>query len=289
MDLNALSQKINNYTDIVGDWQRKVGDIYFSPTPTDVQVKLPDASGNPVATTIPNVAAYRQRLHDDVVAAQRRTIYIDEVTGSDNNDGLSKQSPMKSIEKALDKYRHLRVIWFDLLSDVNIKSSTNPIWFDAFTTVRFLSSANKSLNVVRDRNWYPIVSYAGRIELFCSSILSQQVVPNRPYGVIAVLDGASILIEGEKPTASTYDVTIDIRQNAVGFDINGGVLVAAKQNLVLGQGAFLVNPVSGSTLAFYDMKINNAKISDVQARASIFGAIRDANGTPRNFMSNRLI
>ena len=282
MDLNSLGQKIDNWTAVVSDWQRKIGDVYFSPTPANVQVKLTDATGNPVETTIPNIAAFRQHLHNDVVAIQGRKIYIDEINGSDTNDGLDPRRPKKTVKNIIKENRHVRHIGIELLTDVHI-NSVNPIYLSDNGVCRFAGSG--TLHINRSGAERPMVAYDGsRFEIGVSLNISQTFAPHL-RGVVGVFDGSSVGIGywgGENKS-------ITIGNNVVAFDLNAAFFVTRSQNIALGQNSFLLNPISGSIVSYYGGTVNGVPMDATQARNIAFGIKRDANGVPRNIFSNYIL
>lgn len=104
MDLNALQQKINNYTTVISSWFRNVGKLYFSGTPENVTVQMLDEGGNLVNTTLPNVAQFRQTVWDAMdgaIGQFNKKIYVDSDNGDDTNSGASS-SKFKTLKKAID-------------------------------------------------------------------------------------------------------------------------------------------------------------------------------------------
>jgi microcystin-dependent protein len=54
--MDELALAIARHTEIVADWERKIGTMFFDPTERDVEVKLLDDGGNIVTVTVPNLA-----------------------------------------------------------------------------------------------------------------------------------------------------------------------------------------------------------------------------------------
>ena len=84
------------------NWANAAADLYDS-TPKDVEITQKDETGALFTKTIANRGKFKQQLWDDVGAALgqfNRTFYIDAVNGDDNNDG-SSANPFKTFDKFL--------------------------------------------------------------------------------------------------------------------------------------------------------------------------------------------
>jgi len=76
----------------------------FDSTAKDVQIELKDSNGNIYTKTVANRGKFKQQLWDDVGGALgqfKRTFYVDATNGDDNNDG-SNAHPFKTLKKACD-------------------------------------------------------------------------------------------------------------------------------------------------------------------------------------------
>jgi len=103
MDWTQLITDINNWKTVISNWARNVEKLYFSGTPQNIEVDLIDENGNLVKSTLPNVAQFRQTIMNAMLGAlglMERNSYVDNINGSDTNDGKTPATAFKTLVMA---------------------------------------------------------------------------------------------------------------------------------------------------------------------------------------------
>jgi len=105
INLQEIEQNVLNTAKNQAAFARNLYDLHYNPNPMDIEQPWIDPeTGKETTLKQPNVAQFRKRVWDDVGGALgqlNRKFYVDGVNGNDNNTGTSKNSPFKTITKAL--------------------------------------------------------------------------------------------------------------------------------------------------------------------------------------------
>ena len=104
INLAEIQQKVDRLLYNIAEQNRKAYQLFYDPNPQDVSLPQLDENGNLITVSIPNRAKIKKQMWDDVNAAiglWNRTFYVDAVNGDDNNPG-TQDAPFKTIKKAVD-------------------------------------------------------------------------------------------------------------------------------------------------------------------------------------------
>jgi len=104
LNLAEIQQKLDRLIQNMSEQNRRAYQIFYDPTPQDVELPQLDENGNLVNVTIPNRALIKKQMWDDVgkaVGYWYRYLWVDPVNGDDNNPGTST-APLKTVNKAVD-------------------------------------------------------------------------------------------------------------------------------------------------------------------------------------------
>jgi len=126
INLAEIQQKVDRLLYNIAEQNRRAYQMFYDPTPQDVELPQLDENGNLITVTIPNRAKIKQQMWDDVNAATglwSRIFYIDAVNGDDNNPGTgTSDAPFKTLAKAIESIPNGGTGVITLLSDYTIPS-----------------------------------------------------------------------------------------------------------------------------------------------------------------------
>ncbi len=156
VNLADLSQKISNFIAVQSDRLRKTGDLYYTNTPRNVEVKDLDEEGNIVTNTLPNVAQFRNDVWgavDNALGQFNKMFYVDATNGDDLNDG-SNANKFKTLKKAIDSipiggvgFVYITPEEHILTDNISVKNKTLKIrGLSGVATIRSTSKVIGSLN-----------------------------------------------------------------------------------------------------------------------------------------------
>ena len=248
-----------------------------------------------------------------------RTFYVDQVNGDDSNDG-SESAPFRTLQKAVDSIPVGGMGVIKLMSDYEVTDHTETVWIYSKhihisleghrlrTTVDSSSGFNKlrlvfynfasllafylggtSQIILDDDGYDPSEDwYAGRRKLIsCSaedldlgflgrsqvSIIARYMQEGVPFLVIK--KGALV---GYKGGVGEY--TVD------GFDVGVVALDGESKVVIDGVLMFVDAPVN---FHWYVETVEDSNGNSVDIKDKILGIVRDANGVPRNVISNLVL
>jgi len=102
--LIELQNQLQNLYTQLNAIQQNMYNMYYSTTPTDIQIPQINPDGTITNVTVPNHAKIKQMIWDDVGGALGqfyKTVYVDSVNGDDTNPGTI-DAPFKTLTKAVD-------------------------------------------------------------------------------------------------------------------------------------------------------------------------------------------
>lgn len=290
IDIQGLNDNLlkasKNYDEAVRKWV----DLALAPA-KDVPIEYYDPDGNLIQTTVPNRAKLFNDLLVNVNSAMYRTYYVDAVNGNDGNDG-SQTAPFQTIKKAIDSVPAGGVVTIYLHD-----TSPHSILSNILTNNKILIFA-KHPNATTN----PKVIFKS----FTSTIGT--TLYNSNYSIIVYnsrLYSTYIDFEVEAPA----DPTLPYASNARGFHMSGSDVLVTYSNVSGGglcifssrdnNGAFLLFNCSVTINAGYLIDTNHGTmrfasynttyVDSTGATLSpppVSGLVKDANGTPRNVVSN---
>jgi len=94
---NKLNKVLHNYAEFADKYYK-----FFTGPAQDVPVEYYDINGNKKQVAIPSVAKLRDRFISDVNSVMARHVYVDAENGSDETGNGSSNAPFKTIKKAID-------------------------------------------------------------------------------------------------------------------------------------------------------------------------------------------
>ena len=262
------------------NWANATPDLYDS-APKNVEIVQKDANGNLFTKSIANRGMFKQQLWDDVggaVGQFNRTFYVDAVNGDDNNTGTSN-SPLKTLDRAVQLTPVMGRVSINLLNDytittrdlywgnkdINLNLNNYTITVQAYLNSNGVNEFprihnNKNITVINGSLTYVladssanVTTYGGRLALFQGrSVLISNVTVN-------IQNGGTLINTGELMLSN-----VTINTNSKGYAIAGDGQYNANQKIFLTQ---------------YNCTIDDSNYW-------IRTMVKDANGVPRNVVSN---
>ena len=296
LNLSALQQKQDQliYTiDEIVEWMRKIaGQTGYA------QLKYYDRNGNLVTKNVPTIGQLISQFQQGVNAQMQKTVYVDQVNGSDTSGDGSPSAPFKSIKKAVDSVPIGGDVSIALLSDyvmygaseqaivinkrigvdLNNHTLTAKVWSNgSYNTLGYflplgsfnISFANGTLTIdesTADPN-LTFDSFAQLIRKYSHSsgtVLLTNLTLNLPSNpAIAFMSGGR--------EHSIEFISLKIYNSTVNASDTGAKLISGYQGYI---GLFVaLTTLNGAT-----------------SWANILaGIVRDANGNPRNVISNLVL
>jgi len=271
-------------------------------SPKNVSYQYKDADGNIQTKTIANRGKFKQQLWDDVGAALgqfNRTFYVDADNGDDNNDG-SSNNPFKTIKKAVDSvpiggYGSINVAYGSYIINAGIAVINKVI----IIAGQLDGDGNKPTITFTES------SSAGQLENFHltnSSIVFQNfelILPKPTYNVTNITNArryAIALRNGSRFYLYKTDATINKDDNYGAFILSGLYSRNSEEGFggfaTLGDCSIVADDIVyyiGRTAFFNTDGSISVKdsVGNDRAITDIFnGIVKDANGVPRNILSN---
>ena len=236
-------------------------------TPKTIEYQYKDANGNIQTNSIANRGEIKQQLWDDVGGALgqfNRTFYIDAVNGDDNNTGTGN-APFKTLKKAVDSVPIGGYAVITLLNDVDLFEN--------------ISCSNKK--IVVSLNGYK----------FNAKIDSTSAIKH------IYLDSGFFIFNGTGqivlPDSSDGDGTN--KNNHPGIFLTGyggssfrGIALIYNVEVVLNDTVYKIIDLHNYTACSFTM---NGSVTDNTNNSQtekdlVSGIVKDANGVPRNIVSN---
>lgn len=284
LNLNEIKQKINNLVEVISDWARTKGDLYFSSTPKDVHTKFLDSNGNVTTGILPNIAKVIGNLTGLIQTYFYKTVYVDAVNGDDNNAG-SEAYPFKTFKKALRaKPKSGSKLTIFILSDIEFRATEIENIHNSEVEIGTKDNAVKRVKFILDSGETPCVRFYKSSFSFWSNV--EVETENANGGVLAsavFLDKNSFIETKNKLIIGDNTRLFDSRSSA-------SVICLPKDNTI-GNNAKLAKVLYGADLFFIygSGTINGNNNSDSQTTSYIEGLVLDSNGAPRNFKSNKIL
>ena len=216
-------------------------------------------------------------------------IFIDEVNGSDNNSGFEKNNPVKTLAVAIKRCMVGKNNQIRLLSNVTHKSSYGVISGSATykKTIQIVDDNMSEPNLITFDFDYLIAAFQCDINsqiIFQVDISFVNTYDTTRRNVMNILSNSTIKFL-YKPDATP--TTVSIGDNATMCWVRDSSIILANDisisatNAALFQvGRFVEVGVEKSK------KINGNTITDADISSNTVGVIKDANGVPRNIISN---
>ena len=291
----------------------------FDSTPADVNINVKDSNGNITTKTVANRGKFKQQLWDDVGGALgqfNRTFYVDAVNGDDNNIGNNSSAPFKTIKKAVDSVPvggigRIYLIGsgdndnpttFTFLSgNVNItRKNITILSYNEGCLLKPYITNSSTYNYVHgfDIGSYGFLYIYTNANLTIETALKSDSSLNFHWyssGFINVKGAGSVYIGG-------YPVANDVRIlndgcnliNICVRDTNGGFasISSAYAKYIFDSttpNAYIFSVYSSAgniAFAAYNVLLVDTAGDNVAYKDACSGIVKDANGVPRNIISN---
>ncbi len=301
------------------NWANATPDLYDS-VPKNVEIVQKDANGNLFTKTIANRGMFKQQLWDDVGGALgqfNRTFYVDAVNGDDNNTGAS-DAPFKTIKKAVDSVpvsgmgkiyflndydftdgkipvlqKNITLFINKYVINVPVNSSgtyqaleggfqlfANGVINLIFTTTGQLNIGNTGYD--SNKNWggngKSFINYSHEALYYSKGRGQINILANQSSVNYIILTQGQLIGPNGGSTAysgSGFDLSV------VQWNCSGSVFVLNSGNSLQNVVDFLPPINFLWYTGFQDESGNTLNITD-----KVSGVVKDANGVPRNIISN---
>ena len=253
----------------------------FDSTPADVEINVKDNNGNITTKTVANRGKFQKQIWDDVGGALgqfNRTFYVDAKDGDDSYEGSSNR-PFKTLDRAVQLTPVMGRVSIGLLGDHTI--TTKDYYWDNKDIHLNLNNHTLTVQAFLDSNNinnFPRVHNNKYLDITNGTItftLADNSANVTTYGGrLALFQGKSVLI---------LNATVNIQ--------NGGALINTGELML---NNVTINTNSKGYAAAGDGQYNtNQKIFLTQYNCTIDDSnywirtiVKDANGVPRNVISN---
>jgi len=277
----------------------------FDSTPKDVSIQLKDSNGNIYTKTVANRGKFQKQVWDDVGGALgqfKRTFYVNATNGDDNNDG-SSANPFKTIKKACDSVPvggH-GSIWlaqnqtYFIDSDIYLYNKNIIIYAtnSIIENTTYIFTYNGT-DYTATYGFLPIMS---RIMFLYGTIRTANLLTDNSGSVIPTFVVQGIIKRDDHVRAfvQTYGTNIElgdtdfIRRSSGGNTVDLFMLSGSVNRIGANQDSYLIRNDRG------DFRFSTAGVSlgterdgttNLTWNSIISGIIKDANGVPRNIISN---
>jgi len=306
INYNEIQQKIDNVLYNSDEFVRRWVDFLTAPSGT-VTVEYYDQNGNLQTASFDNRSKVVQDFIANVNSAMQKTFYVDAVNGNDANDG-SQNAPFKTLAKAIYSVPPGGHVWIRLLSDIvvsdsgkiNMGDSNRVVIIDGYNgetpdnrrTVQFKFGL-RSLSVGTYNTVYGFTNLGGCV--FGLSYVNIEFIgspdSNYPFDSYAqAFDYSSHASNGFGFYFSNSKVTIP-NILGVGLAKAGGAGIGT---VMFNCYDSEINTAGSDSYAFYMQSstfiynVNQITLSGAKTNHAdiIYGIVRDANGVPRNVISN---
>ncbi len=291
IDIQGLNEKtlqvLHNSDEFVRRW------IEFISAPAGtVNLEYYDENGNVQTVAFSNRNKLVQDFIANVSSAMSKTFYVDAVNGDDNNDG-SYAAPFATSQKAVDSVPSGGVAEVFFLSDYvldsaveKINSENKKIYLHGQTTANLTIKQNTNENVIRGSGIF-IISSFNNVTFEFNATTSAPVFWStfRYHGeasskllYVEFTNCAEIVFRNNETTTTKYVAAmVDMRITSSDIITDTGVIL-----LSLSSGATSRLEVNGVTAT-------DANGASVDIASLIANIIKDANGVPRNIVSNLIL
>jgi len=305
INLAEIQQKVDRLLYNIAEQNRRAYQMFYDPTPQDVELPQLDENGNLITVTIPNRAKIKQQMWDDVNAAiglWNRTFYVDQTNGDDNNPGTA-DAPFKTLEKAINSTPidgkcvvYLLGTQYIMESNCNISNKTvflnladgmefifgikeADTYYDFNSFIAggsgFLYIGTASLDVVTKPK-IKFADYTGTNSAASFPCGIEAIGSRRPLSIVVFLNNVEVYLSYLASGVATGVPLLYLRD---GF---GGILLTDTDVYTSSLGCLL--QLTGSS-GFLQNLFGNT-FDDTSS--IVKGIVKDANGVPRNILSNMI-
>lgn len=293
INLAEIQQKQDRLLANIAEQNRKAYKMFYSPTPANVTLPQYDENGNLLNVTIPNRARIKEQIWNDAATGMYKIYYVDAVNGNDGNDGTST-SPFATLRKAIIAVPRggLGIIYVkgDLVQTseqrIGVEGRKIIIRAHADTPNAVLTFRNTNGKDALDVNYNSHLS----INMDCAF---ENVYDTNLRSALSCYGNSQIAI------LNNYQATVQngtsIKSNVTVGDntrlvwIRNAGLYYANMNITTGTNCLLFGCGETGAVAGVNkgtITLNGATPTDTDIINLTAGIIKDANGVPRNIVSN---
>ncbi len=199
-----------------------------------------------------------------------RTYYVDAVNGDDTNDGSSSGSPFKTIKKAIDSVPIGGAGFITLLSDVNVDFRTSIKYkrIDIHLNGFALNVLTDSISII-----YGFYVETAFIRISGDNKAGSKIILPAPASDTSGIGGHPALFKkgelGETFFSVTLSYSVEVVVNSPYYYI-----AEADNNTIAFSAHGSITDNTGNGVGWLDL---------------IKGVVKDANGVPRNILSNKVL
>jgi len=304
-DFTAAITRLNNIAHNADQVFRNLFDLYYNPTELDITLEYYDESGVLQTVKIPNLAKWRNTLARSVLSMMSAAYYVDADNGSDDLGDGTVNNPFKTIRKVLSLRPHgsYTRIFVKGTHVISAARGTNFVISNRTVVIDPWPGYEDTATLIFDRE--------GRGDLPVCVLITEKArvwirVKNLQFlntgGTSALIAIDAIVqsslsiypIDWFSTGGNTSPTKITVGDNL--YVISGGqkclhffgvdiTIPTATSRLFWAGSATLLHVGVGSVVT------NGLKwgIDQIDYAQYIIGILRDANGTPRNILSNIVI
>jgi len=311
INYNEIQQKIDNVLHNNDEFVRRWVDFLTAPSGT-VTVEYYDQNGNLQTASFDNRSKVVQDFIANVNSAMQKTFYVDAVNGDDNNDG-SPNAPFKTLKKACDSVPvggsgEITILGdYTLQQDIDIKykhifltltgTLTFP-WFaidNTYAGIHGITLYNSSIHfyIDSDNNGKVVVldNNTGKTTINPDYGSALRVDEAAEYGYITFRlwskqDNYNPMIVRDGALVAIRQWSIN-RPSLLGVSISGHY-AGTNRSIQVDSGAYLVDfeNTPGSFYYSYEGGLTDLSGNSINIGSVVAGIVKDANGVPRNVISN---
>ena len=290
-NLSGLQQKADNTLFTADEFVQKWREFLTAPA-GQVSMKYYDRNGNLQTATFSNRNKLVQDFIVNVNSAMSKTFYVDQMNGNDANDG-SQVAPFATPQKAVDSVPAggVGVVIFktDIELGTNLYVKGKIIFFISADSSSKITISNKetvtNLNGTDYRNTTAIVVRNSHVIFLGTNLNHIEMTSSLntlSYGAYMIKADASFV------HFRNCDISIgsDPSQSLVLTDTWEGssAFVSFRNSTITTNGGVVFRLLNNSGGSLF---VGNTSISDGTKWTA--GVIKDANGTPRNVLSNIIL
>ena len=291
IDIKSLNEKALQVLHNSDEFVRKWNEFLAAPA-GNVSLEYYDENGNLQTATFSNRNKLVQDFIANVNSAMTKTFYIDAVNGDDNNDG-SSAAPFATLPAAVNSVPSGGVVEVFFLSDYvldsaveKINSENKKIYLHGQTTANLTIKQNTNENVIRGSGIF-IISSFNNVTFEFNATTSAPVFWStfRYHGeasskllYVEFTNCAEIVFRNNETTTTKYVASAaDMRIISSNIITDSGIILLSLSNGVT------------SRLEVNGVTATDANGASVDIASLIANIIKDANGTPRNVISNLIL
>ena len=327
LNLAEIQQKLDRLIQNMSEQNRRAYQIFYDPTPQDVELPQLDENGNLITVRIPNRAKIKAEVDGFIAGAEttikgwwESTFHVDANNGDDSNDG-STSAPFRTIHKAVSSVPFGGKGTIKLLSSYTADSEEIVYVIGRQINIDFSNLIEVSwIRIEGTDTSAPAlqfyVGHSGCISFYGNYGSDAKIVlhkNNTGYPESTSRNSfIRLLSDGNVNSASFY--FLNTKENYPPIEVYSGGLVAgfpssnmrSFKNIVFAEhygkagsdiiidkdnGAFLFDFHLGcGALSFLtNCNIKDASGNNLSLADVTLGLVRDSNGNPRNVISNIIL